>query len=177
MNLEVRQATPQHRAALESMLHRYLRELATLEGRPALEEYQYPYLPLYWREAARFPFLIMLDSHIAGFALVRRIDDEGGRHYQMAEFFVEPAQRRKGVGQRAAVEIFCRFPGRWRVHQQTFNHRAREFWRTVISEYAPRGFQETEFEDGPRQEFISRPASRDQGVGRAEGDGPADPTP
>lgn len=159
MIVEVRQARLQDRPAVESMLAQYLREMAALEGHERPEDY--PYLPLYWKEAGRFPFLLMVDSDLAGFALVRRVDDESGQHFQMAEFFVIPRQRRKGVGRRAAVEIFSRFPGRWRVRQLESNRGARAFWRRVIGSYGAAGFEEIDIQDGSIQEFWSGPPGED----------------
>lgn len=158
MIVEIRHARLQDLPALKSMLARYLAELAALEGHEQPEDY--PYLPLYWKEAGRFPFLLVVDGDLAGFALVRRVDDESGRHFQMAEFFVIPRQRRKGVGRRAAVEIFSRFPGRWRVRQQAFNRGARAFWRRVIGSYSAAGFEEIELQDGSIQTFWSGPPGK-----------------
>jgi predicted acetyltransferase len=90
-------------------------------------EFGYPYLDHYWTEEDRRPFLFRVDDSWAGFALVREIPP-----YDMAEFFVMRKYRRVGVGRRAAVDVFDRFPGAWQVRQQITNPAATAFWRTVI---------------------------------------------
>ena len=69
-------------------------------------------VPLYWREAGRWPFLIRVAEETVGFALVRR-DAEG--FVELAEFSVLPAHRNRGLGAAAARAVFLRFPGRWRL--------------------------------------------------------------
>ena len=52
--------------------------------------------------------------------------------------------RRKGIGERAAAEIYARFPGRWTIHQMASNPGALAFWRKTIDRYTGGRFTETE---------------------------------
>ena len=63
MAFSLEQATRAQRPLLAVMLSDCLRELGA-DG-------DYPYLPLYWREVGRYPYLILSDRQTAGFALVR----------------------------------------------------------------------------------------------------------
>lgn len=97
----------------------------------------YEHLHLYWEEQGRHPFIINADERPAGFALVRRgseISDDAGV-WDMAEFFVVRGLRRRGVGTRAAHEVWRKFPGRWEVRVMEQNRKAKEFWRRAINEF------------------------------------------
>ncbi len=77
----------------------------------------YPDLPLYWSEPGRYPFLIRVGGKLAGFVLVRRISQtsESDAVWDMAEFFVLRAYRRRGVGKRSRLAAYggnSRDPGR-----------------------------------------------------------------
>src|SRR5579863_2300986 len=68
-----------------------------------------------WPPAQRgFPFLIRLDSHPAGFALVKRLTDTP-QTFDMGEFFIARQYRRRGIGEHVAFNLFDRFTGRWEV--------------------------------------------------------------
>jgi predicted acetyltransferase len=58
------------------------------------------------------------------------------------EFFVLRAFRRKGIGDRAASEIFNHFPGRWQLQVLEKNLPAQAFWRRVVLEYTGDQFEE-----------------------------------
>jgi predicted acetyltransferase len=61
--------------------------------------------------------------------------------------------RGQGVGRRAAMELFQRFPGLWQVRQQQTNPHATGFWRSVI----PFPFTERQTSEEVVQEFDSAP--------------------
>jgi len=111
-------------------------------------EYGYPYLDNYWTEPGRHPFLVRVDGHWAGFALVRQIPP-----FDMAEFFVMRKYRRTGLGRIVAAELFHRFPGPWQVRQLRSNPAATAFWRAAIR------YPYTERVDANEviQEFVSHP--------------------
>ena len=91
------------REELTALLPGYLRGLGV--------DAHYPYLPLYWTEAGRFPYLIREQGRTAGFALVRQLPDSGA--FEMAEFCVLPDFRARGLGAQAARALFAahRAPG------------------------------------------------------------------
>ena len=95
-----------------------------------------------WPEGVRgVPFLVRVDSSIAGFAAVKVIPNDPEPVNDMGEFFILGRFRHRGVGRRVAHSMFARFPGPWQVRQLLLNHPAHAFWRQVISEFAG-GFEE-----------------------------------
>ena len=137
-------ATANDAPLIENLLQLYLHDLSEAfpidlgpDGR-----FAYDTLPLYWIETARrFAFLIRYRATVAGFILVTRgspaSDDPDV--FDVAEFFVLRRYRRSGVGRRAAILIWDRFPGRWIVRVSEGNRGAVPFWRNVIAEYTNAG--------------------------------------
>ncbi len=147
---------------IRQMMDDYLSELQAMEGpsREAFPPPEYPWLSLYWEEEDRHPFIIFADVEPAGFVLVNSHTHLSESEWAMAEFYVCPPYRRKGFGRKAAVDAFCRFPGKWEVYERDFNETARRFWRKIIGEYTHGIFKEVflESEDwrGHIQSFNSR---------------------
>src|SRR5215216_5736691 len=77
----------------------------------------YRYLPLYWKEPDRYPFLIMVNDQLAGFVFVRRGSEISNDTdvWDMAEFFIVRGYRRRGIGTEVAHKIWRNFPGKWEV--------------------------------------------------------------
>jgi predicted acetyltransferase len=97
----------------------------------------YKALPLYWQEPTRYPFLILVDGHLAGFVFVRRgseISDDTDV-WDMAEFFVMRGYRRLGIGMKIAQEVWDKFPGKWEVRVMNQNKKALGFWQRSVSEF------------------------------------------
>jgi predicted acetyltransferase len=121
--------------------------------------YGYTDLDRYGWEPGRYAFLVEADGKWAGFALIlhMREADSGAVYYWMAEFFVMKKYRRRGVGGRAAKQLFSLFPGMWRVGQIHSNERAKIFWRRTIDEFTQGDFEEVTLDDweGPAQQFRS----------------------
>ncbi len=116
--------------ALAAMMRDYIFEMASLiEG--VDPHGPYPLFDRYWSEPeTRWPFWLRAGTANAGFALIDR-DVEAGR-FDMAEFFVSPRYRRKGVGRSAARRLIARFPGSWRITQRESNAPAIAFWHHVL---------------------------------------------
>jgi len=93
-----------------------------------------------WRGHA---FVIRIDARLAGFALVRRVEDGDPPTHEIGEFFVLRRFRRLGVGGHVAREMFDRFTGNWEVRELIGNHPAQVFWRRVISEYTGGRYEES----------------------------------
>ena len=83
------------RELVGSLVSAYLLEL--------LGTADYPHLERYWEDDDRLPFLILDADDVAGFCLIRVLEDG----WNIAEFGVLPTARRGGVG-RAAVEDLAR---------------------------------------------------------------------
>lgn len=116
-------------------------------GRPGAHAW-----PPTWRG---FPFLIRIDAHPAGFALVKQIRDVPPT-FDMGEFFVARQYRRQKIGQRVATMLFDRFAGQWEVREIPSNAPAQAFWRRIIGDYSSGEFEETRetFPAYDNREFI-----------------------
>ena len=120
------------------MLRAYIAEMAAYA--PGADPTKpYPYFDLYWTQPdQRLPFWLKVDDVEAGFALVRRTEDE---RMQMAEFFVAPSFRRQGVGLAAARRLIARFPEPWKITQRELNTGAIAFWHRVLDGFV--SYEET----------------------------------
>ena len=166
MDVEVTPALLLEAPLVADLVHQYLGEFAKRQGRTSDADgrFRYPNLDQYWEEVGRHPFLIRVDSHLAGFALVaqRRLIEAGQPGYAVAEFFVLDAYRRKGVGRDAACAIFDRFPGPWWVAEAEWNAPAHAFWRSVIAQYTEEQYEEERVSWGSEravvQTFVANPS-------------------
>lgn len=122
MNIKIDIAQRNSQQVLAGMLSDYLRELGV--------DAEYPYLPLYWEEPGRFPYFILVDEKVAGFALVRTWAD--APVFEMAEFGVLNSYRGLDIGRQAAHALFAAHPGRWRVTVMPDNAAGLSFWRSVV---------------------------------------------
>jgi predicted acetyltransferase len=130
-------------------LQNYLAELSKLGGRTAVNGvFPYRYFDAYWREPGRWPFWIKAQEAIAGFALVRKLDDGA---FEMAEFYIRPEHRRSGIGAGSARELFARFPGRWHLSEFKENAAAIAFWRRVLQDLG--AYEETVGAERVEQSF------------------------
>jgi predicted acetyltransferase len=103
----------------------------------------YKYLPLYWTESDRYPFLVIANGHFAGFAFVRRGSEFSCDTdvWDMAEFFIVRGWRKLGLGKRVAQEIWTKFPGQWEVRVMNRNQQAKIFWERAINEFLNKEIQ------------------------------------
>ena len=140
---------------LGAMVRDYVAEMAAYapDADPAMA---YPYFDLYWSEPElRFPFWLTADGAEAGFALVRR-EEENGRT-QMAEFFVAPSFRGRGVGLAAARRLIGRFPGPWKITQRELNSGAIAFWHRVLDGFVTYAETTTHTDAVRRQQLFVYP--------------------
>jgi len=132
MDCTVTRANIHEKEIIRALLQPYLDELSSFpDENPDYKDendiYLYPYLNAYWQENARFPYLLYGDGKLAGFALVR----QDGEHWEMAEFYVLPEFRRRGLGTACAREIFKKHPGDWRIGFNKHNLASRNLWRKL----------------------------------------------
>lgn len=115
------------KAEVRALLDRYLSELSAFgEVNPS-----YPYFEAYWREPGlRWPYFLLCDDAVIGFALVRRLSETG---VSMAEFYIAPSARGRGHSVAAAVRVFSAHPGRWQLTVFERNTPARRFWPKAIA--------------------------------------------
>jgi predicted acetyltransferase len=155
MKIEVSPADLREKAVLRNLLELYLYDFSEFDG--------YDTLDLYWTEAGRHPFLIRVDGQLAGFVLVNRhnyLPNQPDAH-AIGEFFMMKKYRRRGVGEKVAIQIFQLFPGKWEVAQLAENLPAQRFWRKVIGRFTQDQYEEIFLEDhrwhGPVFTFESPP--------------------
>ena len=79
-------------------------------------------------EAHQHPFFIHVNGHLAGFVVVVEHEPETW----ITQFFIVKRYRRKGVGRRAAVQCFRKYPGRWKLQVHVQNKGSESFWRKVL---------------------------------------------
>ena len=134
----VRQASVTDREELEILLDRYLAELSQYRENAAgaTSAAEYPYFELYWSNADRFPFAIRVNETVVGFALIRRLKENSVVVFQVAEFFVFPGCRRRGIGSMAIASIWKQLPGSWELQVIRGNDSAFRFWRDCVSRHA-----------------------------------------
>ncbi|MGZ4988713.1 MAG: GNAT family N-acetyltransferase, partial [Limisphaerales bacterium] len=137
---EILPATKQEMPIVANLFELYAHDFSAfhfVEPRPD-GRFNYPDLPLYWSEPGRYPFLIKVDGKLAGFALIRQLPPVAGHDavWDVAEFFVLRAYRRRGVGREAACGLWRQFPGRWQVRVMRTNQTAHGFWQRAIAAFA-----------------------------------------
>ena len=82
-------------------------------------------------------------ARLAGFVLMKRGSDVTGNTqvWDIAEFFVVRAYRRRGVGTQIAHDIWKRFPGAWEIRVMQANVAALNFWARAISIFTGEAIQ------------------------------------
>ena len=139
MQIEVLPATTEQEPVLANLLELYAHDFSEfsplkigVDGR-----FGYDPLPLYWKEANRFPLLVRANGNLAGFVFVQQGSQLSGADqvWDMAEFFVLWAYRRHGVGLRASHEVWRTFKGSWEVRVVESNLVARAFWQRALGEF------------------------------------------
>lgn len=142
-------AAPRDQPLLAQLLEEYAREFSHFHPVEFDQDGRFVYrdLPAYWQKPGRFPFLIRVENAVAGFALVRRTDSPSGRElvFDIAEFFVTPAFRRRGVATSAAHQTWKKFPALWQVRVLEANQPAMRFWQNAITRFTESAAQSVSF--------------------------------
>jgi len=163
MSLQISRASPTEYPILRNLYPLYLHDLSEFGDGYTLDPqgvWQPDYLPTWLSESEQVhPLLFRLDERPVGFAFVAQAPFTymtPGRDYQLSEFFILRSQRRHGLGQQAALDVFNRFRGVWEVAQLRGNRAAIAFWHRVISEYTGGRFEQTLLHGEPAQVFDNR---------------------
>lgn len=137
--VEVIPAPPEHQAVLAGLLELYAQDFSAFYRIEVEADGQFVYkkLPLYFSEEGRHAFLLRVDDQWAGFALVQRGSEVSGDAsvWDVAEFFVARAFRKRGIGTDAAHQVWRMFPGRWEVRVMESNDGAWRFWECAIAAF------------------------------------------
>jgi predicted acetyltransferase len=165
MDVEVVPAAPEQEPILANLFELYAHDFSEFldltlgpDGR-----FGYKHLHSYWEEPGRHPFIIKAGGRLAGFAFVRRGSEvsNDAEVWDVAEFFVARGFRGRGVGTRAAREVWRKFPGSWEVRVIERNQKAKEFWRRAINEFLGGAVEPTTFaRDGQRWHVFSFTSER-----------------
>lgn len=142
---------------LAGLLYEYQKELQVYSGDSLEDSKTYKYLPSYFTDPDRAAFFIHAKGEINGFILVNTHTILTKGAHSIAEFYVVPSARRKGVGENAAKLVFGNFPGNWEVAQMETNIPAIHFWRKTIRAFTKGHYEEifvdSEVWRGPVQIF------------------------
>ena len=96
----------------------------------------------FWQSAGQFPFLILVEGAIAGFAVVDKEVTNADTDFNVGYLFVLRRYRGRGVGRIVAHQLFAQFRGCWEVYQVEQNLDAIDFWRRVIGDFTRGKFDE-----------------------------------
>ncbi len=154
--IEIRAAARGERPIVERLLQLYIYDFSEFAGGSSLHNrvdaegrFSYPSLDLYWSEEGREPFLLRVDSDLAGFVFLKRWSASGKPvDRSIAEFFVMRKYRREGVGTRMAHRILRERPGRWEIPVARYNAPALAFWERVVRGLGPAELEELNSDGG-----------------------------
>ena len=149
VNIEIIPSLPEQEPILANLFELYTHDFSAFidlelgaDGR-----FGYKDLPLSWKEPGRYPFLIKVNGHLAGFVFLRKGSQISGDEdiWDVTEFFIVRGYRRRGVGMKVAHEIWNQFPGKWEVRVIDRNQQAKEFWGRAIGEFHGKTINPTPF--------------------------------
>ena len=144
--IEVIRASLEQKPILANLLELYSHdfcEFVDLEIGPD-GRFGYRELDLYWTDPDRLPFLVYVDTRLAGFALIKTFQRDG-TVWDMTEFFILRGYRGQGTGTEAARKMWTRFPGNWEVRVMATNEPAYRFWYRAIESFTCDDFLETRY--------------------------------
>lgn len=158
MNVQIEIAKATEKEALRILLTAYLSELRQYNTNPIAEKtpIDYPYFDQYWLEEKRIPLLFKQAGENIGFALLNDfvLCPPFDATISMAEFYILPAFRKKGIGLMVASRIFKNYPGRWEIREMEKNIISQQFWRKVIGAFAGGEFRETWVSEGSNRFLV-----------------------
>lgn len=142
MKIQLSKVFCEEKNTLQKMLSSYLTEMNLST--------EYPYFDTYWQDDKRLPFFIKQNRKIVGFVLINDfiIDNDFQANQSIAEFYVKPDFRRKGIGKNVAMELFKTYQGKWEIRQQINNKNAQLFWTKVIGTFSNGNFNDRIIEVG-----------------------------
>ncbi|WP_018276835.1 GNAT family N-acetyltransferase [Teredinibacter turnerae] len=123
------------RGVLEALFQFYLYELSPIvelrQSDDGYFSYDFSVLDKYWFAPHHHPYFILAESGIAGFALVRQYPGPDDR-YDIEQFFILAAHKRKGLGASALAQLLGKHPGDWQIRVLPKNLAAHQFWQSSI---------------------------------------------
>ena len=172
-HIELIPVGPDQAPVLANLLELYAHDFSELHEIELGEDgrFGYKYLPLYWREPDRRPFLVRVNHKLAGLVLVKKGSELSGNEavWDMAEFFIVRRYRRRGIGTSVAHEVWRQVPGLWEVRVMESNHSAHLFWAHAISAFTGETILTGRVENSGKSwrvfAFESKPVSQSRFVG------------
>lgn len=157
-NIELIRASPEQRQVLANLLELYSHDFCDfvdLEIGPD-GRFGYKHLDIYWTEPQRHPFLIYVESRLAGFVLIDGLPrgSPGMIVWDVAEFFVLRGLRRKSIGTEVAHRLWKGFPGRWEVRVIITNEPAHRFWKRAIESFVGHEMVATHVKQGGKDRHL-----------------------
>lgn len=155
MKYKLYKAKIEEKPILKNLIYEYQQELLNTD-----DPGDYKYLDTYWQKDNRYPYLIEINDKIVGFVLINRHVLITNKGFNVAEFYIHPEFRRKGIGQSVALDIFLKFIGEWEVRVKKKNHLAYKFWSKVIDHFSYGEFKEKDMDgdewNGQVFSFVSK---------------------
>lgn len=142
MDIKLKLVEKEKKNILKNLIEEYQKEILKQDS---VEPYKY--LDSYWEKIDSYPYFIEDGENILGFVLVNSHTVIEEKAKSISEFYIKKEFRKKGVGKRAAFEIFKLFPGKWEIRQIRENTPAQKFWRKIIGEYTQGVFKEYEVDN------------------------------
>ncbi|MFK7946994.1 MAG: GNAT family N-acetyltransferase [Saprospiraceae bacterium] len=141
MNIQFSKVKLDKKPILRNLLSEYLIEMNLNDD--------YPYFDNYWIEKNRTPLIIQSNNRIIGFVLINDfiLNHDFQADKSIAEFYIKPDFRRKGIGRKVAFQLFKTYQGKWEIRQQLDNQTAQLFWLQVISEFTDGNFTDGTIEN------------------------------
>lgn len=128
--------TDSNSSIFDQLIQEYEEEFASITGKKKNQDGKYP-LDSDWKSPNE-GFYWLEKNKIVGFCV--KGNNKGC--LDIFEFYVIPAFRGKGIGEKMAFAVFDTYPGKWQVRQIEGADEAREFWRKTISKYTSGDFKE-----------------------------------
>ncbi len=156
--VEVVLATQEQKPILAQLLELYIHDFSELLDIDVGEDgkFGYPRLASYWNVPDSHPFLVRVAGKFAGFVLIRRESNGASANWDVAEFFVVRAYRRRGIGCEIAHQVWRRFPGAWQVRVLESNVAALQFWSRAISKFLAHPIEPVRVQkEGQRWQYFS----------------------
>jgi predicted acetyltransferase len=131
-------------SVLEHLFQFYVYEFSTMIPSIVAEpdgRFSIPNLKPYLTDNRYHSFLMSTGQELCGFVIVDTNSDALDTR-SIKEFFVMRKYAGRGIGKQAAIQVFERFPGKWRIDQIANNYPAQAFWRKTLDEYTKGAFTE-----------------------------------
>jgi predicted acetyltransferase len=134
--------------------------LKVMKHRENEADYVFPYLDDYWTDEDHIPYFITVNggaacgsgaaygSEVAGFVLLDKyfwVMPQAKNNYGVAEIYVKPEFRRRGIARNVMFLIFEMYPGNWEIRPLDGSPAAQAFWEHTIGAYTKENYKTTCF--------------------------------